>query len=97
MVKCTGGSIKPYRQPFDHFFTLKTLWHKVIHNGEMAKRAPKQADGGGGGKNLGWGPRIFPAGRKADKFFTALFGFGILNLELLLIIHNCKIFGGRLA
>jgi hypothetical protein len=33
--------------------------------GIMAKRAPKQAAGGGGG-----------------KFFTALFGFRILNSEL---------------
>jgi hypothetical protein len=45
MVKGTGSSIKPYRQPFDHFFTLKTLWLKVIHDGEMAKRAAKQVDG----------------------------------------------------
>jgi hypothetical protein len=59
----------PVRQPFDHFFTLKTLWHKVIHDGEMAKRAAKQAAGG-------------PAGRKANEFFTALFGFGTLNSEL---------------
>jgi hypothetical protein len=88
MVKGTGSlcSIKPYRQPFDHFFTLRTPWHKVIHDGE---KSDETSSGGSGfakaksGKNLGWGPRIFPAGRKADNFFTSLFGFGILNSELL--------------
>jgi hypothetical protein len=90
MVKSTGSSIKPYLQPFDHFFTLKNPWHKVIHDEDTGEKRGETSNGGSGfakaksEKNLGWGPRIFPAGRKANEFFTALFGFGILNSELLL-------------
>jgi hypothetical protein len=32
------------------------------------ERRPKDVTGGGGGKNLGWGPRIFPAGRTPGDF-----------------------------
>jgi hypothetical protein len=63
MVNGTGSSIKPYRQPFDHFFTLKTPWLKVIHDGIMAKRAPKQVEGVAVERIWGGGPGFFqPAG-----------------------------------
>jgi hypothetical protein len=79
MVKGKGSlcSIKPYRQPFDHFFTLKTPWLKVIHDGDNGEKSAETSNRGGGGKNLGRGPRIFPADRTPDEFFTAFFGFGI--------------------
>jgi hypothetical protein len=50
------------------FFTLKTPWLKVIHDGIMAKRAAKQADG------------VRPAGKPMifyGSFRTWNFEFGI--------------------
>jgi hypothetical protein len=89
MVKGTGllSSIKPYRQPFNHFFTLKTLWLKVIHNRDNGEKSAETSNGGSCFAKVeriwGGGPGFFPAGRKAGEFFTALFGFGILNSALL--------------
>jgi hypothetical protein len=67
---------------------LKTRWHKVIHDEDTGEKRGETSRAGSSfakaksGKNLGWGPRIFPAGRTPGEFFTALFGFGILNSEL---------------
>jgi hypothetical protein len=81
MVKGTGSlsRIKPYRQPFNHFFTLKTLWLKVIHDGEMAKRAPKQVTGAAVERIWGGGPGFFQPTGKLINFLRLFsdFEFGI--------------------
>jgi hypothetical protein len=48
------------------------------------KRRPKDVTGGGGGKNLGRGPRIFPAGRTPGDF-TGVFSIeNFVKVKLLL-------------
>jgi hypothetical protein len=61
MVNGTGSlcSMKPYLQPFDHFFTLITPWHKVIHDEDTGEKRGETSNEGCRWKESGVGAPDF--------------------------------------